>query len=188
MGTFRYIGYLMGVEDAENVLADFTKSVALKQSLDVYMLHPTKESAHMTKVVLKSFECKPPYYLSFRHHVQLTRLLMGEKLANELQLPYKNTGLDISLQLKMLFQNFTLNLMLWFHREQALLLLESKVLSSYKYILKGAPSFQFKECNDSSDFSVQLVGSFRAVYLSKASLSFAMVCLAFSFYFIILAI
>ncbi|KAJ9063281.1 hypothetical protein DSO57_1001719 [Entomophthora muscae] len=155
VAAFRYVAYLIGVEDPENILAEFTTSLAFKQSLDIHLIQPNKESAHMTKVVLKSFEYNPPYFLSYRHHVQLGRLLMGEKLANELQLPYENTGLDISLQLKRFLQNFSILLMLCFHREWGLNLLESKVLDSYRKLLKGDPVFQFKEFDDKFDYSVQ---------------------------------
>ncbi|KAI0243993.1 hypothetical protein L0F63_004280 [Massospora cicadina] len=146
MATFRYIGYLIGVDDPNNQLANFTTALALKQSLDVYLIQPNKESAHMTKVVLQSFQYNPPFFLSFRHHVQLVRLLMGESLANELQLPYRNSGMDWGLKLTMYRQNKLLELMLHLHRGWGLNYLEKT----------GEPAFSFTQFNPEADYSIEL--------------------------------
>ncbi|KAJ9072309.1 hypothetical protein DSO57_1028852 [Entomophthora muscae] len=156
IATFRYIGYLIGVDDPRCLLGDFTTALALKQSLDMYLIQPNKESAHMARVVIEGFENNPPYFLSFRHHAQLSRLLMGESLANEMQLPYPNTGLDMFLQLYILYHNSTLNLMLWFRREWALSFLERKVLNSFQALFRGTPTFQFRPLEKDGDYSVAL--------------------------------
>ncbi|KAJ9064336.1 hypothetical protein DSO57_1031857 [Entomophthora muscae] len=154
MATFRYVGYLLGIQDPNNIMASFDTALAMKQSLDVYLIQPNKESAHMTKVVLKSFEKNPPFFLSFRHHVQTARLLMGDALANELQLPHANTGLDLSLKLTMYRQNKMLDLMLRVNRQWGLSFLERKVLEAYRILLKGDAKFQFSEYSESQDYSV----------------------------------
>lgn len=156
MATFRYIGYLIGVDDPNNILSDFTTTLALKQSLDMYLIQPSKESVFMTKVVIEGFENNPPYFLSFRHHVQLTRLLMGESLANELQLPHANTGLDIGLQLYIFYQNTILDLMIWLRKDWALSYIEHKVLNAYHSLFRGSPNFQFQPLTSDGDYSVAL--------------------------------
>lgn len=60
LAVFRYIGHIIGVEDHFNCLSEFTAALALKQSLDMYLIRPNKESAHMSKVVLQSFAHRPP--------------------------------------------------------------------------------------------------------------------------------
>ncbi|KAI0218979.1 hypothetical protein L0F63_002991, partial [Massospora cicadina] len=60
LAIFRYVGYLIGVDDPNDCLGDFGTALALKQSLDMHLIQPNKESAQMTNVVLKVLERNPP--------------------------------------------------------------------------------------------------------------------------------
>lgn len=155
LATFRYVGYLIGINDPDLRLASFEKSLALKQSIDMHLIQPNEQSSHMAKVVLKSFHNMPPFYLNYRHLVQINRFLMGEQLSNELGYPYANTGLDWSFYFSFGRHQVQHKILLYLFGSSYLNLLETKVIESYAEILRGPPSYQFKQFDESDDFSVQ---------------------------------
>ncbi|OZJ05994.1 hypothetical protein BZG36_01156 [Bifiguratus adelaidae] len=96
IAVWRYIGYLMGVDEKIDPLRTVKVGMAWWQSTIMHGLDPLNSNGRsqiLASAVIQGLSDQPPMYLSLRHHATMCRVLLGESLCDDLALP-KGTRLD----------------------------------------------------------------------------------------------
>lgn len=98
---WRYVAYLIGVEDRFNVLSNgFIPSVAyIKEYVHRYF-QPTEDSSKLTNTLLRSFI---PSETAFKVNSALSRYIIGEPLANALRIDTASLYYRLVLNLLIMF-------------------------------------------------------------------------------------
>eukprot|EP00002_Diphylleia_rotans_P024990 TRINITY_DN4935_c0_g1_i2.p1 TRINITY_DN4935_c0_g1~~TRINITY_DN4935_c0_g1_i2.p1 ORF type:complete len:382 (+),score=56.56 TRINITY_DN4935_c0_g1_i2:82-1227(+) len=84
---WRYIAYLIGVDEDKNPCKSFALSHAMIESIVLHLVEPDDVSIQMTKHVLWSITNRPPTFFGFDVHAEIARAFMGNELADSLRLP-----------------------------------------------------------------------------------------------------
>jgi hypothetical protein len=84
---WRYIGHVMGILPEHNACRSFRYSKAFLESLVMHLLEPDGTSQRLSQHVLRTVSHRPPGFMPFGANCELARMLMGDPLADALQLP-----------------------------------------------------------------------------------------------------
>ena len=83
---WRYAGHLLGVSDT--LLTDTPdEEIALYNLIKARQFHPDEDSRTLATALLQGVANSPPFFLPFDAVCELSRMLIGEELADGLQLP-----------------------------------------------------------------------------------------------------
>ena len=98
---WRYVGFLLGIPDSLNPCVSLQRARAIEQSICLHILYPDKDSINLAHHLLK---CVPG---RFSHRAAWCRHLIGDKLADALELPLPNliirTRLNVELAILHLY-------------------------------------------------------------------------------------
>ena len=81
---WRYIGYLIGVNEDINPCTDKNRAGGLLESAIRHLLQPDKRSGELARHLLRSVAGRSPTYFSYETHSELARYLLGHEIANAL--------------------------------------------------------------------------------------------------------
>mmetsp|Transcript_16456 Transcript_16456/g.33910 ORF Transcript_16456/g.33910 Transcript_16456/m.33910 type:complete len:529 (-) Transcript_16456:167-1753(-) len=84
---WKVISDKIGVLPAHNPHSSFEEAVAALESYIITCINPNESSVRATSAVLHGVSNQPPFYMSFQRMASLSRLCLGDTLANALQLP-----------------------------------------------------------------------------------------------------
>jgi len=87
LAVWRYVGHLIGIEDRFSPLHSWHHSEAMFESIVMHQFDPSDESITFANRVLTSLVNHPPTYWSFTQHASMSRLLIGDQLADAYGLP-----------------------------------------------------------------------------------------------------
>ena len=88
--TWRYMGHLLGVIPEMNPCTSFFNSQALMESIFMHLVKPDETSIRLAHNALQSISGKPPAFLPFGANAQMSRMMLGDNMADLLQLPPNN--------------------------------------------------------------------------------------------------
>eukprot|EP01006_Ploeotia_vitrea_P053863 TRINITY_DN67822_c6_g1_i2.p1 TRINITY_DN67822_c6_g1~~TRINITY_DN67822_c6_g1_i2.p1 ORF type:complete len:668 (+),score=225.75 TRINITY_DN67822_c6_g1_i2:176-2005(+) len=84
---WRVIGHFVGVAEDVNPLSSWERSCAMMESLIMHQVQPDENSVYLANQTIKSTVGRPPFYLSYKSSAAMSRILMGDPLADTLKLP-----------------------------------------------------------------------------------------------------
>lgn len=84
---WRVIGFYMGIDDDVNPCTSMAHSLAYLESVTMHLFDPDETSRFLTQNVLRAVANQPPSNAPYEAHATIARLMMGEKIADILQLP-----------------------------------------------------------------------------------------------------
>ena len=83
---WRYIGYLIGVQEDVNPCTSIERAQGALESVVLHLLHPNERSKTLANHVLRAVSYRPPTDFSPQLHAQIARGLLGEELSDALQI------------------------------------------------------------------------------------------------------
>lgn len=81
---WRYIGYLIGLQEKFNPCTDKERACGLMESAVLHLLKPDTRSGELARHLLHSIADRAPLHWSYEMHSETARLLLGDQLANAL--------------------------------------------------------------------------------------------------------
>ena len=84
---WRYIGYVVGVDEAVNPCDLHEHAKATLESILMHLVEPDSTSEYLSHHVIRSLELRRPTNWSFAAHAEMSRMFMGDELADKLNLP-----------------------------------------------------------------------------------------------------
>ena len=81
---WRYIGYLIGVQEEYNPCTDKEHACGLMESAILHLMKPDDRSGELARHLLMSVANRPPLYFSYEMHSETARSLLGHELADAL--------------------------------------------------------------------------------------------------------
>jgi hypothetical protein len=86
---WRYIGYLIGIQEEYNVCTDARQANGATESVVLHLLHPDDSSRHIANHVLRSVTGRPPLVSwTYQTHCEVARSLLGDPLSDALGIPH----------------------------------------------------------------------------------------------------
>lgn len=118
LGLWRFIGWLMGVDDrlVRSCLVDCARADRALWScvLNLFSEEEVARQAAPTLRILTSIAARPPFYTSLPLHVALSSSLLGKSLSTALRLPPSSPGMKLRVALTYAGMYLTTSFSKWY--------------------------------------------------------------------------
>ncbi len=82
---WRYAGFVLGVHE-DLLTATIEEQEVLALQLTTHLYQPTRDSEALAKALLRDMSARPPFMLSYEQLLAFSRYLIGDKVANDLNI------------------------------------------------------------------------------------------------------
>jgi hypothetical protein len=82
---WRYAGFVLGVHE-DLLTATIEEQEVLALQLTTHLYQPTRDSEALAKALLRDMSARPPFMLSYEQLLAFSRYLVGDKVADDLNI------------------------------------------------------------------------------------------------------